>query len=429
MFKDLYKNINEQLSQIIKSPSFYALGIFGGGNIFVAVIGGLCGLIQARWLEPDVFGEFRKYGILTTYLALGISFVHDGLLQQYPYLLGKGKNKEALQVASTAKWWYSNLTIIYIILFFVLTIIALFKTNYRGAIGWGAQIAGSVALVYGAYLGVMYRTSTNFKRLSYNNIISTVLGAFELVFVKIWDYWGLAIRNILMSLTSVGFNNYYLPVKIKAKYNSKVFINLAKISLRFSIPGYLRTSALIASLNALILFYCGQKELGIYAFSITFQSLALTFSDALNQIFYVKISSKYGETNDVFKCLQYTKVPAVLGIIVSIIIALCLFLLVGPFIHLFLPKYLESISVIRILSLSIVVKGISLPLIVISSALWYRTFAVMCGVNFSVTLITLLLLPKTALMAAAASVIGIISEACMGYSSLIWNYRKRKINN
>ena len=392
-------------------------------------MGGLGGLIQANWLNPEVFGEFRKYSILTTYLSLGYCVVHDGLIRQYPYLLGKGDTKAALHIAGVAKWWYSFITILYISVFTVLSIIALLNQHYRAAIGWGAQITSSILMTYGAYLAVMYRTSANFKRLSFNNIISTVLGTFELVFVKIWDYWGLAIRFIILNLTSVWLNHHFLPVKVKALFDYKELRNLAKISLRFSVPGYLHSSALMASTNALILYFSGEGGLGIFAMAVMIQGMALTFTDALNQIFYVKITTKYGETEDVYKCLRYARFPALIGFLVSVILTISLLLIISPFIHFVLPKYDASINIIQILSFSIILKGASLPLIVIGSALWYKTFTFGCIVNFCFTLIIVIISPKTPTMIAAATISGQFAEMCVGYGSLIWNYRRIKIAN
>lgn len=412
------------IKQIIKSPTFSTLSVFAGGNLFVAVLSAIGGLVQARWIEPEVLGEFRKYGILTTYLSFGMIFVHDGLVRQYPYLVGKGDVQGAMHIAGVAKWWYSFITILYTAFFSLLTIIALIKEDYRGVVGWGAQIPGAIAMSYGLYLGVMYRTSAHFKRLSYNNVISSLLGVLELIFVKVWGYWGMALRFSLMNLTSVWINHHHLPVKTKALFNFRSLYNLSKISLRFSIPGYLHSSALVASVNALILYYCGEPGLGVYALAVMVQGMAMTFSNSLNQIFYVKISTKYGETENVYDCLEYAKVPAILAVATSVVLAGCLCAFIGPFIRILLPAYVESIPVIMILSLTLIIHAASLPLLTIGSALWYKTFTTMCIVNFCISISVVMLLPKTPIMVALATILGSLSEMVLGYFSLLWNYRR-----
>lgn len=412
--------------KIVKSDSFNSLAVFASGSFFVAVIGGFTGILQARWLEPEIYGEFRKYGILTMYLGFLKILVHDGLVRQYPYLLGKGDQNAAFRVAGSAKWWYGFVTIVAILLFGTLSLTSLYNKDFRAAIGWGAQIPASIGLLYGAYLGVMYRTSSNFKRLSYNNVISTTIGVPLLTFVRFWGYWGLALRSIFNSLSLVWLNQFYLPVKVKAVFNLKTIKELAKISLRFSVPGYLHSTALVASVNALILYFSGERVLGVYTLALSVKTMALTFSKALSQIFHVKITTKYGQTEDVYKCLRYSQKPALLGLSLSFFLAVALYLGITPFISLLVPKFIDSIPVIQILSAMILLHALSLPLLIISSALWYRTWTVMCVTNLLVAITALLILPKTAVNAAVALILGKSAEIFVGYMSLTLNYKLKQ---
>ena len=147
-----------RLKDLIKHPSLGTFGVFAGGNFFVAVLGGIGGLIQGRWIGPEILGEFGKFGILTAYFNIGLVFVHDGLARQYPYLLGKGKKEEALEVASHAKWWYLFLCSLFSPVFLILSLISIIKGDYHAAAGWAVQIPVVFVALYGAYLGVMYRT-------------------------------------------------------------------------------------------------------------------------------------------------------------------------------------------------------------------------------------------------------------------------------
>jgi hypothetical protein len=211
---------------------------------------------------------------------------------------------------------------------------------------------------------------------------------------------------------------------VKAQFDYGVLVNLAKMSLRFSVPGYLHSSALIASVNMMILYYCGERGLGVYAFSSTIQAMALVFSASLNQFFHVKISTQFGATEDVNKCIQYTLKPAVLGVAASLVMVVGLWITIGPFIRILLPKYVDSIVVIRILALALILNAASLPLLVINTALWYRTFAIKCLVNICVVVLAVFLLPKTPSMVAIATILGSLAELLTGYCSLAWNYQR-----
>lgn len=414
-----------KIKQSGMSSAFRTLGIFAGGNLFVAVLGGLGGILQARWIDPEVFGEFRKYGILTAYFYVGLVLVHDGLARQFPFLLGKGQREEALKVAACAKWWYLFLAWSFSLFFAGLSLTSALKGEYRAAVGWGAQIPCIWTAIYGAYLGVMYRTSSDFQRLSFNSVISSVFGFVALVLVKTWGYWGLAARFILQNSVGLYINRRYLPVKVTASFDAKRLAELAKISLPLSIPGYIHTSCLAASLSVIVLKYCGESGLGNYGVALTFQGMAMTFTAALNQIFITKLTCKYGETEDIFACLKYAKLPTLLSVAAATGLASGLCLVIGPFIRLLLPKYVDTIPVIRILAASLPLAAAGLPLLILPAALWYKSVIALALTRFLVCLAAVIVFPKTLTAIAACLILGDVCSLIVGYGILEWNRRNK----
>jgi O-antigen/teichoic acid export membrane protein len=415
-----------RLSKTIKSSSFRTLGVFAGGNLFVAVLGGLGGLIQARWIGPEILGEFAKFGILTAYCNVGLVLVHDGLSRQFPYLLGKGNKDAAIEIAATAKWWYLLLCWFFSLIFAALSLMSVIKGNYRSAVGWAAQIPFIWSAIYGVYLGVMYRSSSDFKRLSYNSVIAKVVDFSSLVAVKLWGYWGLAARTVIGSTMGLYLGRHYVPVKVKATLDVKVLKDLAKISLPISIPGYIGTSFLTASLSFIILKYCGQHGLGIYAMAFTFQAVAMTLTGAIQQMFITKLTYKFGETEDIAACLKWAMRPTFLSVGASTVLALALCCVIGPFISILLPKYMDAIPVIRILALQLPLSAAGLPLLLINAALWYKSKAALTLTNVLVCLTAVAMLPKTINVIVACIIFGGVCQLIAGYSILGWNWRNRE---
>lgn len=406
------------LREIVKTPSFRTLGVFAGGNLFVAVLGGLSSLLQARWIAPEVFGEFRKFGILTAYLNIGLVLVYDGLLRQFPYLLGQGNKAAALQVAAIAKWWYLLLCWGYSLFFVGLALASVMQGGYRAAAGWGAQIPLVWVGIYGTYLGVLYRTSSEFKRLAYNSTISSVISFGAVALVKVWGYWGLAARVVLGSTVGLYLARRHLPVKVKAALDVKGLVDLAKISLPLSIPAYISTTWLSASLSFIVLKYCGQSGLGIYGLALTFQAMAMTLTAAIHQMFITKLSYKFGATGDVAACLKWAKRPTLLSVGAATVSALVLCLAVGPFIRLVLPKYEAAIPVIRILALQLPLSAAALPLLIIPAALWYRSVSSLTLTRVLVCLAAVAALPKTLGMIAACMILGDFAALAVGFGIL-----------
>jgi hypothetical protein len=415
----------QHVRNIYNSPSFRTLGIFAGGNLLVSVIGGLGGLLQARWVaNPQIVGEFNKYGIITSYFYIGLVVVHEGLMRQFPYLIGKGDSVEASKVSAAAKWWYLFATWLFTLVFLGLTAYSLAKGNFRAAVGWATQIAVVWGIVYGAYLNVMYRTSLEFKQLSYNNLITTIIGFLAIGFVKLWGYWGLALRLSINRIVFIYTHRHYLPVRVKACWDPKRLLSLIKISLPLAIPGYIRTSCLSATLCYVIFRYCGEAGLGNYGIALTFQSFALTFTAALNQMFGVKLTSKFGETEDVFSSLRYIKIPIILSFLASIFLALGLCIVIGPFVRFFLPQYVDTIPVVWILSATIPLAALELPFGIFCSALWYKSVSVIAVVQFGTCMLLILVCQKNLKMITLCSVIAEMIMVLTGF--LILAHGKRR---
>ena len=411
------------LRETTQAPSFRTLGIFAGGNLLVAVLGGLAGLIQARWIAPEVFGEFRKFGILTAYLNIGLVLVHDGLSRQFPYFLGQGNRAAALKVAATAKWWYLLLCWAFTLLFAGLALTSVAWGDYRSAAGWGVQIPTVWVAIYGAYLGVLYRTSSEFKRLAYNSTITSVIGFATLVMVKLWGYWGLAARVVLASTLGLYLTRRYVPVKVEATFNRQGLATLAKIALPLSIPGYIGTSCLSASLSFIVLRYCGEAGLGVYGMALTFQTMAMTLTAAIHQMFITRLTHKFGETGDIATCLQWARRPTLLSVGAALCLAVVLCLAIGPFIRLVLPKYEAAIPVIRILALQLPLSAAALPLLMISTALWYRSVAALTLTRVLACLAAVAVFPKTLALIAACMMLGDFIALIAGYGILLGKSR------
>jgi len=304
------------------------------------------------------------------------------------------------------------------ILFAGLALMSMIRSDIRAVIGWSVQIPIVWSSIYGGYLGVMYRTSSDFKRLSYNNIILSIFSFGALIMVKVWGYWGLAARLALQNAVGLYINRHYVPVKVKAAFDGKMLLKLAKISLPLSIPGYISTSCLSASLSLIVLKYCGQSGLGIYSMALAFQVLFMTFTSALQNMFTTKLNYKFGETGDVSACLKFAKRPTILSVGATAVMVLVLCIVIGPFIRLVLPKYEAAIPVIRILALQMLLSAAALPLLIIQAALWYKSVSALTLTRVLVCLAAVAALPKTVETVAACMILGDSAALIVGFCIL-----------
>lgn len=369
----LVNKIISLLKRIISAPSLSTLFVFASASMLSTVISGIGGILQARWVGPEVLGQFTKYSILTSYLAVALVVVQDGLCRQFPYLIGRGKHDEAVAIASVAKTWYVLAMMIFCIIFIVLCIKSLIAKDYCSAIGWFGQIPVAVGLSYGIFLQTIYRRSLEFKQLSYNGLAASIVGFLSLLFVRAWGFAGLVLKVSSLNIVRVFLDARFIPLKIKMAWDWNTFIGLAKISIPLSLEGYVRTSFFTATFAYLVVHYCGTRNLGLYGIAAAFEGVAMVFVNSLIQIFDVKMANKYGETESVGKGVRYLLIPTLLGFVCSVLLAGILCVVIGPFIRAFVPKYIDSIPIVYVLSFAMPVSVLMLPTRLLRVALMYRS--------------------------------------------------------
>lgn len=422
-------SIKSLFFRVIKSPTFTTLGIFASANIVSTALSGVGGIIQARWVSPETLGQFHKYGILTSYLALMGIVIKDGLVRQFPYLIGKGLKEEAMKVASVAKLYFTVTASIYCVIFSSLTVYALVCGDMMAATGWGVQIVAATCLSYGGYMQTIYRRSMEFKRLSYNGLFASSLGFAGLIFVKVFGYYGLAIKSVLISSVQFMLDAKYIPMKIKRSWDSAVFLSLAKISIPLSFEGYIRTSFSTATFGFLVVHYCSAKDLGVYGIAFVFESFAMLFVTSMMQIFDVKMTNRFGETDSVRKSFKALVLPTCLGVFCALILAGGLCLLIEPFIRIFVPKYVEATPVVYVLSAALPISILGMPTRLLRVALQYRWIYVISVARIVSLVLLVQFVPRTIVWFAGCKVATDFFAVLLGYLFLALLIKRRIINH
>jgi O-antigen/teichoic acid export membrane protein len=401
--------------------------IFTSGNMIVAVIGIIGTLLYGRWIEPDVLGEFKKYSILTGYLAIGIVFVDGAFSRHFPYYIGKGDKEKATKIAGVAKWWYLLLAYSGIAVFSVLALHSLINGNQNGFLGWLAQIPIYAFSTYGLYLGILYRSNDDFEKLNYNNLFSSAFGLLALPLVYFLQFTGLAFRTIIQHIVMVVTYHRYSPLKVKAIFKSSDLVQLAKVSLPLQLPAYLDTHLLHASISLIILTTLGEKELGIYGMAILIQGFLLVFSKSLNQIITTKLMLKYGSNDNMFETFKYVIKPVVILTMLSIIVVVFFIYTIDPIIKYFLPKYSNSIVVAQILSLELILSIVRNPFSLFISSLQYKEMAIIRVLKVILTITFLAFFNNNITEIAGAVIFANFLNVVAGYILLIYKMKRLPI--
>lgn len=422
MIKQLLLKLMNKFSR----KSVKTAGFFVSGNLLVAVIGGISGLLYGRWIDPDTLGEFGKYSILTGYLTVGIIFVDTAFSRHFPYYLGKKDEKKALEVASIAKWWYLFLAFLGLIIFGVLAVKGLLNGNINEFLGWTVQIFAYAIATYGLFLKVLYRSNDDFLKLNKNMLITAGAGVVVLPLVYFFKYAGLTTRSIIQNSVNLYTHFRNAPYKVKAKFDLKELIGLAKISLPFQIPVYLDNHLVKATVSLIIVKALGEAELGIYSMAIMLQGFLLVFSRSLVQMINTKLKLKYGENDDFGKTFSYIIKPVLISTSIGAILVLGFIFCIGPLVHFLMPKYIDAIKVVQILSLEVVTTILISPFALFVVALMYKEMAFVRVLKALVVLLLIYLFHDNLTQIATILVIVNVVNVITGYLIILYTIRKEK---
>lgn len=297
-----------------------------------------------------------EYGIYTTasMLMLYLNYIQFGVLnsynRDYPQLLGAKKNDAALEMKNAV---FTFLLVVYslVVVLLVTIIIALIVLNKIDMIMGVGLISNSFFALLNILYNFMdntYRSEKKFNYSSFLNILQTLLLiAIGLVVVRECGYYGMLI-SYGCSFIIVLVINWKTFLLLKLNINIKLIKNMIRFGLPLLINGLVMTFLMTIS-NFVILFFMSMKDLGIYSIALLGFNTLMLIPLSLSQIFYVKMSHKYGETGDAAILLNFAKRYSLYIAIILSYIAIFAYFLLPIFINNILPNYRESIKAAQIL--------------------------------------------------------------------------------
>jgi hypothetical protein len=392
-----------------------------GGNSTAAILGGIGGILAARFIPPETAGSFRAYAIPLMYLTFLHLGTFDGLNRQIPLHLGQGRGDLAEEEAAAAAAWNLLLSVVVSIGFLVAAALALVLGDYRGALGWTVQAIAAWAVFYGGYLGTTYRTLDHFVGLSRIQALQSVL-SFLLVFtLPTLGFFGLCIRAAVPSVAGTLLLHRVRPLRVEPLRARKPLLALIRIGLPFCFWGTLYTSLWVAAESTLLLALGGAKGLGLFAVAVVLREGICILPQAINQVLTPRILERYGRDGKLSSAsaLAYKLVPPlVLGMTV---IVLTLSFALDALVPILIPKYVEGLALMKASLWIGVIQAAGLPLnaLIASGKSWsYGRGIVAGGLAFLLAAYALYPCVGGLLAVAVGSLIGRTVRTAFGYLDL-----------
>ena len=406
---------------ILKSISALA-----SGNMLSAILGAIGGILVARFIGPEVNGQFRLFTIPLMYLTFLHLGTFDGLYRQIPFFIGRDKQEHVEKIASAAGSWNLFITSVVASGFLICSLWALWHGNIVDVVGWFTQIFVCIGVFYGGYLGATYRTLNNFVVLAHIQLIQTVIG-FCLVFpVAFWGFYGLCLRAAIPGVVGVWLFHKARPLRMPLRFDFTYFIEIIKIGIPLCFWGTLNTSIWTAVEYSLMLQLGGVRWVGFFAIAAIIRESISVLPQAVHQVIMPRVVEIYSrEKSAHYATLRSFQVAGILSIFMLVIIIIVSFLL-NYFVPVFIPKYVEGLPLMKVCLWFSLVQASSLPVSTLyaSGNSWIYGRCILCGF-ITFLLATWLLIPflGSILAIIVGSLIGRIARIIIAYYD-IWKFTK-----
>jgi O-antigen/teichoic acid export membrane protein len=331
-----------------RKTTLSSVGALMSTQVLATGLGGVSCFIQARFIDPKVWGYFGTFAILTQYL----NFLHIGWLtslhRDYPYWMGKGDPQRAKRAVAVAESWVLLISCLVGALFLCLTVISLLLGNLMAAAAWASQMLIATSSFYTLYLNATYRTANEFVTWSKISAVSSVMSFLMLPVVAWLGFWGLCLRGT----APVAVGGYLLhrlrPVRVFPEWNFREFLGMLKFGLAIDLAGYLATSGTRATMGLLVATAFGDFTWGLFVFALNGELVVTQFSNAIAQVFMPRISQQMGITGDLRHCARYSLKPTLAGTCVALAVIVAANAVCQPLIAFVAPKWIPSIPIFRV---------------------------------------------------------------------------------
>jgi len=317
---------------------------------FYSVVGMVAGFLSLRWLEPEVYGVWQSFTIISSYLPILQLGIQSGLNLELPIMLGRGEKEKGNSIVSTGLYFAICLSLLLSGGSAIVFLFLLFKhKSLEVLMGFIAISLIAIIQCYRLHYIATYRSAAAFHKLSKIYIISACVNLVLIYFIFQFRYYGLIGYHVVSEFVATLLMWYSAPYRnLKPIFSSYCFKQLFKRGIFMTFVNQI--IGIIESVPKLLLLTFGGVGLvGLFSPALAIGTVFNLIPSQIVQFLQPQFGYKYGQTGKAIDMWDYLKR-------ISIIMPLCIlpFSLIGCFfmplvLEYLFPKYLESLMAIRIM--------------------------------------------------------------------------------
>jgi len=311
-------------------------------------------LVIAKLFSPALFGVWKTLNLILGYNDYSNMGFYEGMFREIPFKLSKGKDKEANKIRNNALSIVTIITLLISILIFVLSFF--FKQKYPNYVVTSIRLFALLVLFDQAntFLKFIFRIRKKFALASKVMIFMSII---DFILVVIFLLLKAQITGLLMALiiTQIATLVYAFSKsgerKFKFELNRKILLGLAKVGFFIMMTFFLWV--IFRSIDQLmVMVFLGPEQMGYYSLAQGFSSWIYTIPSIFGLVISTYMFSKFGKRKKIQDIEQHLiQSTKILAYLIPMIIGLS-YVVIPVFINYFLPDYIESVFIIKVLLLS-----------------------------------------------------------------------------
>ncbi len=292
--------------KIISSFNNKAALLFSSSSLILSVVKLISGIVIIKWVIPEDVGMWNSVSLIQSYAAILQLGALSGLNRELPFYIGKGDSQYIIKLAETANAFIQYLNYILFAICIAASAYVYFFVSSDVKLLFGILSIGliTVSAFYATYLNVTYRANHEFIKLSK---IQLYISGFTIVTIFLpyfFNYYGLVLRTVLISIFTTIFVYAARPIRVKAKFTKSSFKELIKTGLPIYAIGYF--DDLSKTFNRTILLtFGGVIVVGYYSPAIAILAGIAMLPSAIGQYIYPQMSYSLGKFNDAKKLWKW----------------------------------------------------------------------------------------------------------------------------
>lgn len=301
------------------------------------------------YVTPEDLGFYNKILLVSTYISLTNLSVGVIVQKKVPGLLSINKKNEAFKILKNVKGYFLIILVPITSVLVCFFLYSLFNSQFLNSLASFLIIINIWQQLYiNKYLKLLYRTSSEFNKLSKAQFISSFLYIPSIFSLQIFNYFGLYIKHFLIFIFDFIYLSIKAPFKLKPNFN----LNEIKKILKESLPIFfvnLFYNYYFILISTFFAFYYDLKTFGFFSLFFLIVNAFNKLIVSIEKVFYVSFSETvYNKKNlkkAIYDFVINTLIPFICIYSIGLIIV---FYFINDFITTFTPKYIEAIEIIKL---------------------------------------------------------------------------------